>query len=129
MLAPAAIGAGLGLVMTAALWGLGMLRERSGTAVTLVAIAAFYPVFAAAAGNPRALMLHSTVALAFAGLAAVGYRYSARIIAAGLIAHGLFDLVVHAPFAPAWWPAFCAGVDVALGGALLFLISRQKACS
>ena len=54
MLAGAGLGAAAGLIMHFS----GMTRERSGAAVVLVAIAAFYPAFAFALGSPAEGMAH-----------------------------------------------------------------------
>ena len=55
-----------------------------------------------------------------AGFIAVAFRRrSAVLLAAGLALHGLWDLVrpgllPESDAVPAWWPAFCLGVDVLL---------------
>lgn len=50
-------------------------------------------------------------------------RAAALLIAAGLVAHGVYDLVHDVVVAntavPDWWPTFCRVVDVVLGGGIL----------
>jgi uncharacterized membrane protein HdeD (DUF308 family) len=49
-------------------------------------------------------------------------------LAAGLIAHGLFDVLTHFTGhpGPLWWPAFCGSLDIAAGLCLLTLIRTDK---
>ncbi|WP_458791567.1 hypothetical protein [Yoonia sp. MH D7] len=106
----------------------GMLSERSGAAVLLVAIAIFYPVFAFAVADPMAILLHSTVFAGFAFLATRAFHLGLHLIAGGLIAHSIFDIiigVVHIT-GPVWWPAFCAGLDFTTGILILRLIQIGK---
>jgi len=120
------VASGSGLV-----WAMhreGMLQERSGAAILLAAIASFYPVFAAAEGDWAALALHLAIFAGFVALSIRAYRHGLFLLAGGLIAHGIFDIlvgVISAP-GPAWWPAFCAGVDIAAGVLMLRLIQAGK---
>ena len=106
----------------------GMLQERSGLAVLLIAIAVFYPVFAAASGDVLAIALHGAIFAAFGALALRGFRRGTFLLAGGLIAHGIFDVatgLISAP-GPAWWPAFCAAFDIVAGALILRLIQTGK---
>jgi len=83
------IGAGLGAVLIGMLYSLGALEDRSGIAVLLGAIALFWPVFAfQAEAGTGTIILHCTVFLAFSALAAYGFKTSATLLAAGIIAQG-----------------------------------------
>lgn len=132
MIAVAAlIGVACGIAIVFAMHQNGMLLERSGAAVLLAAIATFYPVFAVAAADPLAIILHVVVFAGFAALSVRAFHIGLHLIAGGLIAHGIFDViigVVHIT-GPAWWPAFCAGVDIAAGIAILRLIQNGKITS
>ena len=123
------IGSGLGAVLIGTLYRLGALEDRSGLAVLLGAIALFWPVFAfQAEASAVTIIFHCAVFLAFGALAAYGFKTSATILAAGIIAHGLFDaatLLTGHP-GPVWWPAMCGGLDVVAGALLLFLIKTQR---
>ncbi|MEQ6203117.1 hypothetical protein ABMC88_08660 [Sulfitobacter sp. HNIBRBA2951] len=126
---PMFFGALAGVCVIAALYRMDALKERSGIAVLLGAIAFFWPVFAVQA-NATALIIvaHAAAFLAFATLAAVGFRQGAILIALGIIAHGLFDVLVlftNNP-GPAWWPAFCGALDVVAGGLLVYMIRTRK---
>lgn len=128
MLVPLSVGLILGGVITLTLQFSGMARERSSVAVTLVAIAAFYPVFAAANGELNSLIFHTAVMALFIACAWFGFRHSATFIAFGLVAHGLFDvsMLFFTSPAPIWWPTFCAAVDIVLG---LWLFWRTRQAS
>lgn len=125
---PALIGAGLAAGTIWVFLRAGILAERSGMAVMLAAIAMFYPVFAASAGDWTSFAVHVVIFGGFAALALYGFATGMYLIAGGLLAHGLFDLglmILGAP-GPLWWPAFCAGFDVVLGGGLIRLIQLRK---
>ena len=129
MIAVAAlIGVACGIAIVFAMQQNGMLSERSGAAILLAAIAAFYPVFAFTAADPLAIVLHVAVFAGFAVLAVRAFHFGLHIIAGGLIAHGIFDIIIGAVHitGPAWWPAFCAGVDIAAGVLILRLIQIGK---
>lgn len=124
----ALIGAICGLFIVFALQRHGMLAERSGAAMLLAAIASFYPVFAVMASDPLAIVLHIAVFAGFASLAIRAFHFGLHLIAGGLIAHGLFDIgvgLIHIT-GPAWWPAFCASLDIVAGLLVLRLIQTGK---
>ena len=97
-------------------------RDASFYPTVLIVIAGYYVLFAAIAGQGVALEL--ALAMPFIAVALLGARRGLAVTAAGLIAHGLFDLLhpyaVDNPGVPGWWPPFCAAVDMALGGWLLW---------
>ncbi|SEW39569.1 hypothetical protein SAMN04488515_2611 [Cognatiyoonia koreensis] len=117
---------GLGLIWV--MYREGMFAERSGAAILLAAIASFYPVFAAAEGDVGEIAVHILIFAGFVALSFRAYRRGLLLLAGGLIAHGLFDVMIGLIGAPGpdWWPAFCAGVDIAAGVLLLQLIQTGK---
>ncbi|SLN30099.1 hypothetical protein [Pseudooctadecabacter jejudonensis] len=122
-------GTAAGAAIVASLYWIGALKERSGLAVLVAAVAFFWPVFAFQAGAGNAtIALHSLIFIAFAALAAFGFRTSARFLAGLLIAHGALDGVLFFTGHPGphWWPAFCASLDITAGLALLVLIHKNK---
>ena len=123
------IGAVCGIVTAFVLFRSGMLRERSGAAMLLAAIAAFYPVFAMIEADPLAIVLHLAIFVGFTALALRGFRDGHYLIAGGLIAHGIFDvgLMLSQITGPAWWPPFCASFDIISGASILRLIQTGKA--
>lgn len=109
---------------------IGYDRDRAFYATVLTVVGLLYVLFAVLAGG-RGLVLEIAFFAVFAALAAIGFRSSMWIVAAGLALHGLFDFVRYsslvAPGAPSWWPAFCGSYDViaALGLAAL-LLNRSR---
>lgn len=129
MIAVAAlIGVAFGIAIVFTMQQNGMLSERSGAATLLAAVAAFYPVFAFAAADPLAIVLHTVVFAGFAMLAVRAFHIGLHLIAGGLIAHSVFDIIISAVHVtgPTWWPAFCAGVGIAAGILILRLIQNGK---
>lgn len=57
-------------------------------------------------------------------------RTAGWLLAAGLAAHGVYDLahsaVVSNPVVPIWWPLFCGVVDILLGGWMIVLLRRSS---
>ena len=70
---------------------------------------------------------------AYTAVAVIGFRTSLWLVAAALLAHGVFDLVhphmIDNPGVPRWWPAFCLAFDAAAAGylAVRLLQERQRA--
>ena len=94
--------------------------------VGLGAAAAVYPL-ARSARSRSAPVVRELVALAVFGAvggvaARSGSSAAGRVVAAGWLAHALFDLVHdtgdHSRI-PAWYPAFCAGYDLGVTALLL----------
>lgn len=124
-----ALMAGLGLAL-AGLAGMrlvGLHADRGAHSVVLIAIAAFYVVFAGEHGQAGEIAFQSLLALVFTALALLGYRRSLWWVVAGLAVHGIYDIAFHghgANPAPAWWGPFCLGVDVMLALGLAVWIRR-----
>jgi len=104
-------------------------RDRAFYATVLTVVGALYVLFAVIAGG-RGLGPEIAIFAIFAALAAIGFRTSQWIVAAGLALHGAFDFVRHAylpgPGAPAWWPAFCGAYDVVAALVLAALLLRDR---
>ncbi len=124
----------IGLLLAVAVAGFaavaGFDRERSFYATVLVVVATYYILFAAMGASRGTLFLEILVVIGFAAAAAVGYRKSAWVLAAGLVGHGVFDffhhLLIDNPGVPRWWPGFCLGFDAAFGALLAMrLVSRS----
>ena len=105
-------------------------RDRAFYATVLTVVGSLYVLFAVIAGG-QGLLPEIIFFAIFAGLAAIGFRTSMWIVAAGLALHGLFDFVRHsylqAPGAPAWWPAFCGAYDLVAALVLAALLLRERA--
>lgn len=121
------------LVLALVVVGLGRLagldRDRAMYPITLIVIGAYYVLFATM-GGAQALAAELIAALVFTALAVLAFRTSLWWAAAGIAGHGLFDWFVHPrlianPGVPAFWPAFCGTIDVALGVLLALLLVRR----
>jgi len=109
----------------------GFDRDRAYYPTLLIVVASYYVLFAAMGGSTRALLVESAVMAAFVAMAVAAFRSRLWIAAAGLVGHGVFDMLVHAhlvanPGMPAWWPPFCAAYDVAAGLFLAWLLTRGR---
>jgi hypothetical protein len=97
-------------------------------AVGLVTAAAIYPAARTGREASRGVVIRESVALLATGavlastLAKRGSGTAKRAVAAGWLAHAIFDnLHDRGPTSrlPGWYPAACAGYDVALAGLVL----------
>jgi hypothetical protein len=131
----APMGAVAGIVAAVLSFLLGRIagfdRDRAFYPTLLIVVASYYVLFAAMGGSARTLAAESAVMGVFSAAAIVGFRWRLWVAAAGLVAHGLFDMLVHGQVIvntgmPAWWPAFCAAYDVAAGAFLAWLLVKKK---
>jgi hypothetical protein len=94
-------------------------------ALLLAAIAWVYVGFALLDGRQGNVALEGFVAFAFLALALLSLIYSPYLIAAGFVAHGLWDLIHHSravtTSVPTWYPRFCAMYDFAYAGLFVVL--------
>ena len=94
-------------------------EERSFYSTVLVIIASYYVLFAVLGGSNHALVWELVIAIAFSTVAIIGALFLPTLVGAGIMAHGLFDLVhdmiIENPGVPTWWPIFCGSIDVLLG--------------
>lgn len=94
-------------------------EDRSFYSTVLVIIASYYVLFAVLGGSGTALVWELVIAVAFSIVAVIGALFLPTLVGAGIIAHGLFDLVhdviVENSGVPIWWPSFCGSVDVSWG--------------
>lgn len=105
-------------------------RESAFYPTVLIVIASYYVLFAVMAGDRSALVIQLAIAVAFVALAVVGRNIDGRIVAVGIVLHGLYDLAFHWAGAgggvPDWWPAFCGAIDLVLGIAVLAAMPQLK---
>src|SRR5690606_14894454 len=108
--------------------GVGFDRDRSFYPVIMVVIAFYYVLFAVMGGSGKALALELLVSAVFIFAAVIGFKTSLWIVAGALVGHGTQDIfhgdMIANPGVPAWWPMFCATIDLVLGGYLAWLLLR-----
>lgn len=127
---PALIGVALAAFVAALGRIAGLDRDRAFYAVILIVVASYYVLFAVMAGAHSELAAEIAIFGLFAAAAVIGFRSSPWIIAAGLAAHGVFDLL-RAGFltgsgVPGWWPAFCLAYDVAAAAGLSAILLFRR---
>jgi len=108
----------------------GFDRDRAFYPTVLIVIGFLYDLFGVMGGSTHALVAETCVGAGFFLLAWLGFKYSAWLVAAGLVAHGVFDwfhahLITNAGV-PVWWPQFCMTYDVTAGFVLAWLLWREK---
>lgn len=108
------LGLGVGLLTSI----VGMDRDRALYPAILIVIASYYVLFAIMGGG-AALVWELGISAAFVLAAIIGFRTNLWIVAAAVAGHGVFDLfhgrLILNAGVPAWWPMFCASIDVVLG--------------
>ena len=109
---------------------MGLDRDRAFYPTVLIVIASYYVLFAAMSGSLSAVLLESIVMTGFSVAAVAGFRSSARIVIAGLAAHGVFDAlhghILENSGVPHWWPAFCLAFDLGAAGGLAWLTGHPR---
>lgn len=125
---PYVIGTVLALAVGAYATAMRLDRDRAFYPTVLIVVASYYVLFAVMGGSARTIAIEALIAGGFAVVASLGFRRSLWLVAAALAAHGLQDLVharlVANPGVPAWWPAWCAGYDVAAAAYLAWRLAR-----
>ena len=128
---PVLIGIGIALTVAAFARIVGLDRDRAFYSAVLIVVAQYYLLFAVMGGSSQDLMLELIPFSLFVAAAAVGFRTSMWIVAAGLALHGLFDLtrqmILPGSGVPSWWPGFCLGFDLAAAAIVAgILLIRSK---
>lgn len=120
------LGIGIGIFSTI----VGLDRDRALYPAMLVVIASYYSLFAVQGGSNNAILIETAVGAVFVIIAAVGFRTSLWLVAAGIVGHGIFDLF-HQLFIdnaglPSWWPMFCMSIDTVIGIYLAIMLARKR---
>jgi hypothetical protein len=104
-------------------------RESAFYSTVLIVVASYYLLFAAIGADTHALLVETIFFLAFSAIAVIGFKGDLRCVAAGLIAHGLFDFFLHGHIPntgmPVWGPGFCGAYDVVIGVWMLVGVKRR----
>jgi hypothetical protein len=127
---PYVIGIVLALAVGAYATATRLDRDRALYPTQLIVFGSYYVLFAILGGSARAIVIESLITGVFAVAATVGFRRNLWLVAAGLVAHGVMDLVhghlVANPGVPAWWPAWCMSYDVVAGAYLAWRLARTQ---
>jgi hypothetical protein len=115
-----AAGVGLAALTEATLRRFDASRRRLAYAVYLPVAAAIYPVARRGGRGSREGRIEVGALAAYAAFAAAAR--DDRVLAAGWASHAVFDAVHHGgdgSLIPGWYPAVCAGYDLAVAGLLI----------
>lgn len=100
------------------LWSMPVDQRRVAEGITLAIIAAIYIGFALAERDARNLLIEVVFAVAVVAVVFVGLNESRYWLAAGLAAHGVWDLLHHhsrpvlgTREVPRWYPPACLVYD------------------
>lgn len=108
---------------------LGFERDRSFYPTVLIVVASYYLLFAAMGGTYTTFAAEAVVFGCFLMLAALAAKRARHLVAMGLIAHGIYDLlhgcIVANPGVPDWWPGFCLTFDLTVGTGLLYASQKR----
>ncbi len=125
-----AIGIILGIAVGVFSTSVGLDRDRALYPAILIVIASYYSLFAVMGGSTNPIIIETLVGMVFVTIAAISFRNNLWIVAAAIIAHGIFDLFhhlfIHNPGLPTFWPMFCMSIDIVLGAYLAFRLSQGK---
>ena len=124
------IGVSLALAVGVFATALRLDRDRAFYPTVMIVIGFLYSLFAAMGGSTHTLMLEALAGSVFLLAASYGFKSSLWIVAAALVAHGLFDMVhgsiIPDPGVPVWWPEFCSAYDVTAGIYLAWLLRSGR---
>ena len=101
-------------------------------ATILIAMSFIYVGFAVAENTAEVIIIESIVALIFYFIAIIGYKQDSRILALGILFHGIWDSIHHftsaAHDSPTYWPLYCFTVDLiwCIYFYMLFTASKTK---
>ncbi len=126
---PLLIGAGLAIVLAVGARFTRSDQDRSFYPTILIVIATYYVLFAFMSGE--GIVEEIVVASVFSIAAIAGGIMSRALVGAGILLHGVFDFLrpifISNSGVPAWWPAFCGGVDILLGAWVIWLSLKDVA--
>lgn len=84
-------------------------------ATILVAIGFIYVGFALKENSMSEIVLEIIAALVFYFIAVIGFVKNPKLIAFGILLHGIWDFIHHltdATVNPTYWPVYCLTIDV-----------------
>ena len=91
----------------------------------LIAMSFLYVGFSLPTDDAGVIAFECIVALFFFAIATIGYKKDSRLIALGILLHGIWDYIHHltaaAHVSPSYWPEYCATVDFIWAVCLYFI--------
>lgn len=127
---PILVGVVLGLLVGISTTLAGMHRDRALYPTIMIVIASYFSLFAVMGGSNESIVLETVVGLAFTAVAIAGFKLSLWLVVAAILLHGLTDpfhgRLIQNAGVPAWWPAFCASIDVVLAAYLAWLLYTKR---
>lgn len=107
------------------------LTTRLFSATVLVAIAFIYVGFSLKDNPAELIILECNIALLFYFMAVIGYTRNRLWIAAGIVLHGVWDILHHqadpvSTRIPAYWPPFCLVIDFVTGIYFFILFKKEQ---
>lgn len=95
----------------------------------LVAIAFIYIGFSLQNNTEFTLIRESVASTLFYFIAITGFKYKTKLLGAGLLLHGIWDLL-HLNLIdltmPIYWPVFCCVIDVIDGVFFLLVFHKEQ---
>ncbi|MCZ8165591.1 hypothetical protein [Silanimonas sp.] len=108
----------------------GFDKDRSFYPVILIVVASYYVLAAAIAGSNIAFSSELAVFLVFLGVAVIGSKRRPLLVAAGLIAQGIYEIfhshIVDNPGVPIWSQGFRLSFDFTAGTYLIGLFAWRR---
>ncbi len=127
---PFVVGMTLALSIGLSMSFIGLDRDRAFYPTVMIVIALYYALFAVMGGSVEVLALEAVPIAVFVVASIAGFKYSLWLVAAALVAHGVFDVYHDHLFlnagVPTWWPGFCLGYDVVAGLYLAWLLKTNR---
>ena len=127
---PFVVGMTLALSIGLAMSFIGLDRDRAFYPTVMIVIALYYALFAVMGGSAVVLALEAVPIAVFVLASIAGFKYSLWLVAAALVAHGVYDVLHDQLFlnagVPTWWPGFCLGYDVVAGLYLSWLLKTNR---
>jgi hypothetical protein len=106
-------------------------QKKLFAATMLCAIAFIYVGFALKGNTLNSIVLEVLVALVFYFVSMIGFVNNSRLIAYGILLHGVWDILHHQAWAiqtnvPHYWPSYCLVADLILGIYFVLYFKMRK---
>jgi len=106
------------------------IPHRLAASTILIAIAFIYVGFALQGNTASSATMEIIAAVVFYIIAVTGYLKYEKLLPAGIILHGVWDIAHHLGFSetriPDYYPVFCLSIDFVIGIYFWIIFSRRK---